>query len=115
MRPVQLNLRCNINLLAPLCRQTLLLLLICLYLGMLRPNLRISPSAFFEHSGSSSSPSLVPIATPTPQIGSLGLFGEQISALVVFLPVKFGDLAVSSLLDSGATYDFLATSLLPKI
>ena len=38
----------------------------------------------FEHSGSGSAPSLVPIATPTTQISSLGLVGEHISALVVF-------------------------------
>ena len=69
----------------------------------------------FEHSGSSSAPSLVPIAAPTLQIGSLGLFGEQISAPIVFLPIKFGDLAVSALIDCGATYNFLAASLLPKL
>ena len=69
----------------------------------------------FEHSGSGSAPSLVPIATPTPQIGSLGLVGEQISAPFVFLSVKFSDLAVSALLDSGATHNFLAASLLPKL
>ena len=57
----------------------------------------------------------MPIATPTPQIGSLGLVGEQTSAPVVFLPVKFGDLAVSALIDSGATHNFLAVSLLPKL
>ena len=69
----------------------------------------------FKYFGSGSAPSLVPIATPTPQIGSLGLVSGQISAPVVFLPVKFGDLAVSALLDSGATYNFLAASLLPKL
>ena len=68
-----------------------------------------------EHSGSGSVPSLVPIATPNPQIGSLSLVGEQISAPVVFLPIKFGDLAVSALIDSGAIYNFLAASLLPKL
>ena len=67
-----------------------------------------------EHSGSGSVPNWVPIATPTPQIGSLGLVGEQTSALV-FLPVKFGDLAVFALVDSGATSNFLAASLLPKL
>ena len=84
-------------------------------MGMLCPNLQISTRSNFERSGSSSAPSLVPIATPTPQIGSLGLVGEQISAPVVFLPVKFGDLAVSALIDSGATHNFLAASLLPKL
>ena len=69
----------------------------------------------FEHSGSSNAPSLVPIATPSPQIVSLGLVGEQTSALVVFLPVEFGDLAVSALLDSGATHNFLAASFIPKL
>ena len=69
----------------------------------------------FEHSGSGSAPSWVPIATPTPQIGSLGLVSEKTSAPVVFLPVKFGDLAVSALIDSGATHNFLAASLLSKL
>ena len=57
----------------------------------------------------------MPIATPNPQIGSLGLVNQQISALVVFLPIKFGDLAVSTLLDSGAIHNFLAASLFPKL
>ena len=57
----------------------------------------------------------MPIATPTPQIGSFGLVYGQISAPVVFLLVKFGDLAVSALLDSGPTHDFLAPSLLLKL
>ena len=68
-----------------------------------------------QHSGIGSAPSWVPIATPTPQIGSLGLVSEETSAPVVFLPVKFGDLAVSALIDSGATHNFLAASLLPKL
>ena len=57
----------------------------------------------------------MPIATLTPQISSLGLVGAQNSALVVFLPVKFGDLAVSALIDSVAIYNFLADSFLPKL
>ena len=69
----------------------------------------------FEHSGSGSAPILVPIATPTPQIGSLGLVGEQSSASVVFLPVEFSDLAVSELIDSGAMHNFLAAFLPPKL
>ena len=71
----------------------------------------------FEHSGSSSAHSWVPIAPLTPQIGSLGLVGEQTSAPVVglFLPVKFVDLAVSALIDSGATHNFLAACLLPRL
>ena len=73
------------------------------------------PKCIFEHSGSGSAPSSVPIATPTPQIGSLGLVGEQISAPVVFLSLKFGGLAVSTLIDSGAIHNLLASSLLPKL
>ena len=57
----------------------------------------------------------MPLTTPTPQTGSLSLFGEQTSAPVVFLPVKFNDLAVSALIDSGAMYNYLAASLLPKL
>ena len=45
MHPVKLNFQSYLNHLAPQCRQTLLLLLICLYLGMLPLNLQISPSA----------------------------------------------------------------------
>ena len=69
----------------------------------------------FEHFGRGSAPSLVPIATPTSQIGSLVLVGEQTSAPVVFLPVKFGDLAVSALIDSGEIHNFLSASLLTKL
>ena len=69
----------------------------------------------FEHSGSSSAPNWVLIATPIPQIGSLGLVGEKTSAHVVFLPVKFCDLAVSAQIDSGATHKFPAASLLLKL
>ena len=48
-------------------------------------------------------------------IGSLGLVGEQTSALVVFLCVKSGYLAVSTLINSGEKHNFLADSLLPKL
>ena len=34
---------------------------------------------------------------------------------MVFLPVKFGDLAVSALIDSEAMHNFLAASLIPKL
>ena len=57
----------------------------------------------------------MPNATPTPQTGSLSLVDEQTSAPFVFLPVQFGDLAVSALVDSGAMHNFLAASLLPKL
>ena len=69
----------------------------------------------FESPRGSSVPNLVPNATPTPQTGILSLVTEQTSAPVVFLPVQFGDLAVSALIDSGATYNFLAGSILPKL
>ena len=68
-----------------------------------------------KSSGGSSAPNLVPNANPTPQTGSLSLVAEQTSAPVVFLPVKFGDLAVSALLDSGATHNFFAASLLTNL
>ena len=57
----------------------------------------------------------MPKATLTPQTGSLSLVAEQTFDPVVFLPVKFSDLAVSALIDSGATYSFLTASLLPKL
>ena len=73
------------------------------------------PRCIFESSGGSNACNLVPNAIPTPQTGSLSLVAEQTSAPVVFLPVKFGDLAVFALIDSGATYKFLVDSLLPKL
>ena len=57
----------------------------------------------------------MPIATPTPQTGSFSLFYAQTSALFVFLPVRFGDLAVSVLVDSRAMYNFLTAFFLPKL
>ena len=53
--------------------------------------------------------------TPTPQTGSLSLVNKQTSAFFVFFPVKFSDLAVSALVDSGATHNFLTAFLLPKL
>ena len=50
-----------------------------------------------------------------PQTGNLSLVAEHISAPVVFLPMKFGDLAVSALFDSGTMHNFLTISLLPKL
>ena len=69
----------------------------------------------FESSGGISAPSSVPNASPTPQNGSLGLVDEQTSAHFVFLPVKFGDLIVSALVDSGAMHNSLPDSCLPKL
>ena len=89
--------------------------MICLNMGMFYPILKRSAGAGFESPGGSSAPSLVPNATPTPWISSLSLVNEQTSDLFVFLPVQFGDLAVSALVDSGAIYNFLAASLLPKL
>ena len=57
----------------------------------------------------------MPNATSTPQTSNLSLVDEQTSAPFVFLPVKFGDLAVSALVDSGAMHKFLTVSLLPKL
>ena len=69
----------------------------------------------FGYPGGSNAPNLVPNATPTPQTGSLSLVSNQTSALIVFLPVKFGDLAVFALINSGATHNFLAASFLNKL
>ena len=69
----------------------------------------------FGYPWGSNAPNLVPNITQTHQTGSLSLVAEQTSAPVVFFPVKFGDLAVSALLDSGAMHNFLANSLLPKL
>ena len=57
----------------------------------------------------------MPNATPTPQTSSLSLVAEQNSDPIVFLPVKYGDLAVSALIDSGVMYNFLTASLLTKL
>ena len=83
--------------------------------GHLVPKSADQSKCFFESSGGSNAPNLVPNATLIPQTGSLSLVGEQTSAPIVFLPVKFGDLAVSALIDSGAIYNFLTASLLPKL
>ena len=69
----------------------------------------------FGYPGGSNAPNLVPNVTQTHQSSSLSLVADQTSAPVVFLPVKFGDLAVSALLDSGAMHNFLIASLLPKL
>ena len=82
--------------------------------GHVAPNTAGQCRSSFESPGGSSAPNLVPNATPTPQTGSLSLVNEQTSAPFVFLPVKFGDLAVSALGDSGAMHNFLTASLLPK-
>ena len=69
----------------------------------------------FKSPGDSSAPNLVPNAPPTPQTGSVSLVTKHTSAPIVFLPVKFSDLTVSALVDSGAMQNFLAASLLPKL
>ena len=83
--------------------------------GHVAPNTAEQRRSSFESPGGSSPPSLVPNATLTPQTGSLSLVNEHISAPFLFLPVKFGDLAVFALVNSGATRNFLADSLLPKL
>ena len=83
--------------------------------GHVVPKSSDHPKCIFEHSGSGDAPSSVPIATPTPHTGSLSLVDEHNSALFVFLPVKFDDLAVSAMVDYGAIYNLLATTLLPKL
>ena len=69
----------------------------------------------FKYPGGSNSPNLVPTITQTTRTGSLSLVADQTSAPVVFLPVKFGDLAVSAWIDSVATYNFLVASPPPKL
>ena len=83
--------------------------------GHIVPKYADQPKCSFGCPGGSNAPNLVPNATKTPQIGSLSLVDEQTSAPVVFLPVKFGDLAVSSLVDSGVMHNFLAASFLTKL
>ena len=56
--------------------------------GHVAPNTAEQRRSNFEHSGSGTAPSSVPIAIPTPHIGSLGLVGNQTSAPVVFLTVN---------------------------
>ena len=69
----------------------------------------------FESLGGSNAPNSVPNATPTPQTGSLSLVDEQISSPFMCLPVQFGDLAVSAMVDAGETHNFLTTSFLLKL
>ena len=83
--------------------------------GHVAPNTAEQRRSSFQSPGSSSAPNLVPIATPIPQTGSLSLVDEQTSAPFMFLSVQFGDLAVSALVNSGATHNFLAASFLPKL
>ena len=86
-----------------------------LIFGHIAPKSADQPKCSFGCLGGSNAPSLVPNITQTTQTGSLSLVADQTSAPVVFLPVKFSDLAVSALIDSGATCNFLAASLLPKL
>ena len=83
--------------------------------GHVAPKSADQPKCSFGCHGGSNAPNLVPNITQTTQTGSLSLVADQNSALVVFLPVKFGDLAASAVIDSGATHKFLAASLLPKL
>ena len=83
--------------------------------GHVEPNTAGQRRCSFESLGGSSAPNLVPNATPTLQTGSLSLVDEQTSALFMLLPVQFGDLAVSALIDSGAKHNFFTASLLPKL
>ena len=83
--------------------------------GHVEPNTTEQCRCSFESPGGSSAPSSVPNATLTPQTGSLSLVDKHTSAPFVFLPVQFGDFAVSTLVDSGAMHSFFAASLLPKL
>ena len=83
--------------------------------GHVVPNAPGQHRSSFEFPGVGSLPSLVPNATLTPHTSSLSLVTEQTSAPVVFLPAQFIDLAVSTLIDSGATHNFLKNSFLPKL
>ena len=83
--------------------------------GHVVPNTAAQCRCSFESPWGSSAPSSVPNATPNPQTGSLSLIDKQNTAPFIFLPVKFGDLAVSTLADSRAMHSFLAASLLPKL
>ena len=83
--------------------------------GHVKPNIVEQCRCSFRSPGGSSTPSSVPNATPTPQTSSLSLVDEQTSAPFMFLPVQFGDLAVSALVDFGAIHNFLVASFLPKL
>ena len=65
--------------------------------------------------GGSNAPNLVPNITQTPQTSSLSLVAKQTYAPVVFLPVTFSELAISALIDFGATHNFFAASLPTKL
>ena len=84
-------------------------------MGMFEKNTPEQCRCRFESLGGSSAPHLVANATPTPQSSSLNLVYKQTAAPFMFLPVQFGDLAVSTLLNSGAIHNFLAASLLHKL
>ena len=79
------------------------------------PNTADQCKCSFESPGGSSAPSLGAKRYSNPQTGSLSLVDEQTSAPFMFLPVLFGDLAVSALVDSGAMHNFLAASFLPEL
>ena len=83
--------------------------------GHVAPNTADQRKCSFEFLWGSIAPSLVPNAALTPQTRSLSLLTEQNSALFVFYPVKFGDLAVSALVDSGAIHNFHEASLLSSL
>ena len=84
--------------------------------GHVEPNTAEQCRCSFESPGGSSAPHSVANATPTPQTGSLSLIdAADFCSFHVFLPVQFGDLAVSTLVNSGAMHNFLAASLLPKL
>ena len=83
--------------------------------GHAAPKSADQPKCSFGCPGGSKPPNLVSNVTQTTQTASLSLIANKTSAPVVFLPVKFCDSAVSALIDSGATYNFLTTSLLLKL
>ena len=83
--------------------------------GRIAPNTAKQRRSGFESPRSSSAPNSVPNATLTSKTGSLSLAEEQTSACFMFLPVQFGDLVVSALVDFGAMHNFFEASLLPKL
>ena len=76
MRPVQLNLQCNLNLLASTVQADTTFATDLPIYGHVTTKSADQPKCIFESSGGINAPILAPNATPTPQPGSLSLVIE---------------------------------------
>ena len=88
MSPIQPSPQCYPNLLAPLCRQALLLPLICLYIGILSPILQSSAGAVLSLLGAAMHPVWFQTLKKPPRLAVWALVDEQTSDPFVFLPVQ---------------------------